>query len=211
VLADPVVITAWPIPDGRPVFLAVLAVHVAAGVVCVVAGARRIGAQATGLPPACGRSTMGWSARRRLVTLSVLRAHDPTCYRRLHRDDRGNVRCGGASARLAAVCTAPAWPCPTSPADRLLRDNGPNLPLWDLLPHITYWLLPAAIGGRLLLRSLRRNATAHPREHRALVTIPFIVYRRWTMKWGGDGSTDSSQRPTRGLVPRPADATRCRS
>ena len=36
-------------------------------------------------------------------------------------------------------------------------DNGPNLPLWNLLPHITYWLLPIVIGIPLLLRSLRRT------------------------------------------------------
>ena len=35
-------------------------------------------------------------------------------------------------------------------------DNGPNLPLWNLLPHFLYWLLPAAIGTPLLLRALRR-------------------------------------------------------
>jgi hypothetical protein len=33
-------------------------------------------------------------------------------------------------------------------------DNGPNLPLWRLLPHLTYWLLPSAIGVPLILRAL---------------------------------------------------------
>jgi hypothetical protein len=35
-------------------------------------------------------------------------------------------------------------------------DNGPTLPVWDRLPHITYWLLPAVIGVPLLLRALRK-------------------------------------------------------
>jgi hypothetical protein len=26
-------------------------------------------------------------------------------------------------------------------------DNGPNLPLWDHLPHWTYWTLPATEGS----------------------------------------------------------------
>ncbi|SFO36170.1 DUF2306 domain-containing protein [Actinomadura madurae] len=35
-------------------------------------------------------------------------------------------------------------------------DNGPRLPLWKLLPPITFWFLPAAIGLPLLLRALHR-------------------------------------------------------
>jgi hypothetical protein len=35
-------------------------------------------------------------------------------------------------------------------------DNGPQLPLWDRLPHWTYWILPAAIGIPLIQRALRR-------------------------------------------------------
>jgi hypothetical protein len=27
-------------------------------------------------------------------------------------------------------------------------DNGKQLPVWDRLPTITYWLLPAAVGAR---------------------------------------------------------------
>jgi hypothetical protein len=35
-------------------------------------------------------------------------------------------------------------------------DNGPRLPLWKLLPPITFWFLPAGIGLPLLLRALHR-------------------------------------------------------
>jgi hypothetical protein len=28
-------------------------------------------------------------------------------------------------------------------------DNGPQLPVWDRLPHLLYWLLPAAVGAPL--------------------------------------------------------------
>ena len=35
-------------------------------------------------------------------------------------------------------------------------DNGKNLPLWRDLPHLTYWLLPAAIGIPFILRALLR-------------------------------------------------------
>jgi hypothetical protein len=33
-------------------------------------------------------------------------------------------------------------------------DNGPHLPLWQLLPPIAFWLLPSLIGLPLLFRAL---------------------------------------------------------
>ena len=36
-------------------------------------------------------------------------------------------------------------------------DNGPQLPVWDRLPHWTYWVLPALVGAPLTVRALRRN------------------------------------------------------
>jgi hypothetical protein len=33
-------------------------------------------------------------------------------------------------------------------------DNGKNLPLWDWLPPIAYWLIPAAVGIPLVIRAL---------------------------------------------------------
>lgn len=35
-------------------------------------------------------------------------------------------------------------------------DNGPRLPLWDRLPHLAYWFIPAAIGAPLTWRALAR-------------------------------------------------------
>jgi hypothetical protein len=37
-------------------------------------------------------------------------------------------------------------------------DNGKQLPpLWKDLPHVTYWLLPLAIGIPLIVRALLRH------------------------------------------------------
>jgi hypothetical protein len=33
-------------------------------------------------------------------------------------------------------------------------DNGKQLPLWKDLPHVTYWLLPLAVGIPLIVRAL---------------------------------------------------------
>lgn len=35
-------------------------------------------------------------------------------------------------------------------------DNGPQLPIWNRLPHLTYWLLPAAVGAPLIWLALHR-------------------------------------------------------
>lgn len=51
-------------------------------------------------------------------------------------------------------------------------DNGPRLPVWNLLPPITFWFLPAAVGVPLLLRALHRPGAAfsHRRRTGARVT-----------------------------------------
>jgi hypothetical protein len=40
-------------------------------------------------------------------------------------------------------------------------DNGRNLPLWNKLPPIYYWVLPVLIGVPLIFRALRRYALTH--------------------------------------------------
>jgi hypothetical protein len=38
-------------------------------------------------------------------------------------------------------------------------DNGPRLPVWNLLPPIAFWFLPSVVGVPLLVRALRRHVT----------------------------------------------------
>lgn len=42
-------------------------------------------------------------------------------------------------------------------------DNGPRLPLWNVLPPITFWFLPAAVGAPFLIRAIRRHARRRAR------------------------------------------------
>ncbi|MQA25591.1 MAG: DUF2306 domain-containing protein [Micromonosporaceae bacterium] len=39
-------------------------------------------------------------------------------------------------------------------------DNGPRLPLWNQLPPVAFWFLPAAVGAPLIAWALRRRFTA---------------------------------------------------
>lgn len=41
-------------------------------------------------------------------------------------------------------------------------DNGPRLPVWDRLPILVLWLLPAAVGAPVLVRALRRHRRPRP-------------------------------------------------
>jgi hypothetical protein len=36
-------------------------------------------------------------------------------------------------------------------------DNGKNLPVWRDLPHVTYWVLPSAVGIPLIAWALSRQ------------------------------------------------------
>jgi len=41
-------------------------------------------------------------------------------------------------------------------------DNGPFLPLWNQLPHWTYWLLPSLVGIPLIWLALHRFTRSTP-------------------------------------------------
>lgn len=44
-------------------------------------------------------------------------------------------------------------------------DNGPRLPLWNLLPPVLLWLIPALVGTPVTIRAVRRHAP-HTGQHR---------------------------------------------
>jgi hypothetical protein len=41
-------------------------------------------------------------------------------------------------------------------------DNGPQLPIWNRLPHVAYWLLPVMVGAPLTWCAWRRAHVAGP-------------------------------------------------
>ncbi len=46
-------------------------------------------------------------------------------------------------------------------------DNGPRLPVWNLLPPATFWFLPAAAGLPLLIRARRHHRPTRTTPTRA--------------------------------------------
>lgn len=155
-----------------PLFLAVLAVHVPAGLTAVVSGAGaalsrkgsarhirygRVYYAALGVVfvTATVLAALRWRADAYLFLLGALAFAAATLgflHRRRNRPgDTGHIV--GMGASFAVMLTA------------FYVDNGPHLPLWDRLPPLTFWFLPGAIAAPLILRALRR-------AHRARQSAP---------------------------------------
>ena len=158
-------IAGLTVPDAGPAFRTALAVHIAAGTTAVVAGLLATTAhKQPGRHPQAGTvylyaivgvfvtatvmailrwrhdwhlfviatvafslAALGWWARRRR----------PRRWMLLH----GSAMAGSYIALFTGFYV----------------DNGPQLPLWDRLPHLAYWLIPAAIGIPLTWRALVHN------------------------------------------------------
>jgi len=143
-----------------PAFLAVLAVHVIAGLAAVLTGAiaalarkgspRHIRAGrwyyraiAIVFVTATALAAMRWAQDYYLFILGAVAFTAATAgylHRRRHRPgDTGHIA-GMGIAMLTAFYV----------------DNGPHLPLWDRLPTLAFWLLPAAIAAPIITRAIIR-------------------------------------------------------
>ena len=117
-----------------PAFLAVLAVHVVAGLTAVVTGA------------IAALAAMRWARDYYLFILGAVAFTAATTgylHRRLHRPgDTGHI--AGMGISYTAMLTA------------FYVDNGPHLPLWDRLPVLAFWLLPTAVAAPIITRAIIR-------------------------------------------------------
>ncbi|MFC4951002.1 DUF2306 domain-containing protein [Pseudonocardia sp. GCM10023141] len=147
-----------------------IAVHVGCGGIAVACGAaamltrkgshrhRRFGrvylAALTGLGlTAPILAAVDWAHRWHLAVLGTLAlgsAATGFAAIRLLRPARVAVHITGMSTAYIVMLTA------------FYVDNGPRLPLWNQLPVLVLWLLPAAVGAPVLIRALRRHRRPHP-------------------------------------------------
>jgi hypothetical protein len=154
-----------PVPDEGVLFDAALAGHIVAGLTCVLTGAL-----AATAPKRPGRHTT--AGRIFFWSLAVVFASSTTmALLRLAQDWHllviGTVAFGaGSLGYLARRRRRPGWLRIHIPAmgaayvalfTGFYVDNGPHLPLWDRLPHLTYWTLPSLVGVPLILRALARR------------------------------------------------------
>jgi len=158
-------------PFHSPVFLAVLAVHVVAGITCVVTGiVAMLSRKGPGRHPRFGTayyralvvvfttatvlSALRWAEDYHLFILGTLSFATATLGRTALRKRWLNwIRLHICGMGLSYILLLTAF----------YVDNGPNLPLWKELPPSTYWLLPSAIGLPLMVRALLRHPLVqHP-------------------------------------------------
>ena len=158
-------IAGIPLPSDTPLFLAFIAMHVAAGLVCVIAGAvAMLSRKQRGRHPRAG-TIYYWSLTLVAITMTVLAvsrwAEDYHLFilgalsflaatigrmaRRRLWPGWARIHMIGMSASYIFMITA------------FYVDNGPNLPLWRELPQVAFWFLPALVGAPILLNALLRH------------------------------------------------------
>lgn len=162
---DTTVVLGIPIPSTSPTFLAVVALHVLVGLVCVVAGAvAMLSPKRRGRHPmfgtiyywglvvvfvtATGLSVARWAENYHLFILGLLAFIAASVGRAARRrlwPDWAKLHVSGMGLSYILLLTA------------FYVDNGKNLPLWKELPSIAYWVLPAAIGLPLIVHALLRH------------------------------------------------------
>jgi hypothetical protein len=152
------------IPNAGPVFLAALAVHVAAGLTCVTCGvvaalSRKGGVRHVrfgriyiwGLAVVFATMTVlaviRWRENAHLFAIGFLAfAAGLTGY--LNRQRHLYIHIAGMGLSYVALLTG------------FYVDNGKSLPIWDRLPTWGYWLLPSLIGLPLIARAIQRRTPA---------------------------------------------------
>jgi hypothetical protein len=156
-----------PIPNAGPVFAVALVVHIAAGLTAVIAGASAATAtKRPGRHPNAGRAyLMALTAVFCTATvMATIRWREDA-----HLFAIGCVAFGlGIFGWQARRRKHPGWPTRHAIGmggsyiallTGFYVDNGPFLPLWNRLPHLTYWLLPSLVGVPLIWWALRRFHT----------------------------------------------------
>jgi len=157
------VVFGIPIPSSDPLFLAVVAIHVAVALAAVLSGAAAMLATKGSRVHIQAGSTFFWSLCAVFVTASALATIR-------WQDDAVLFALGAIAFSLAVFARSSA-----RHRRRLRRhatgmagayivmltafyvDNGKNLPMWRDLPPIAYWFAPTLVGVPILIWALLRH------------------------------------------------------
>jgi hypothetical protein len=160
------------IPSTNPLFLAIVAVHILLGLICVIAGAAAmLSRKRSGRHPKFGTiyywslgalfltasilSFMRWEENCQLFMLGVLAFFAATVGRAARRIDWprwAKLHVIGMGSAYILMLTA------------FYVDNGRQLPGWKELPHWTYWTFPAVFGVPLMVWAAVRRVPATVRK-----------------------------------------------
>ena len=169
----PITVAGIPIPFDSPALLALVGVHVLAGLGCVLAGlAAMLARKGPGrhayfgtlyyrcLMIVCASmavlSAVRWAEDYHLFILGTLSFTAAFLARRAVRRGKVRIHLIGMGSSYILLLTA------------FYVDNGAHLPFWKELPAFTYWLLPAAIGIPLIILTLQRHPLAQVGRRRVI-------------------------------------------
>ena len=160
-----------PVGSTEPLFLTILAIHVLVALVAVVTGVvamlsrkgsprhTRAGrwsfyAICAVFATATGLALLRWSETYYLFAIGAVAFTSSligVLHRKRHRPgDTPHIL--GMGVSYIALLTG------------FYVDNGPNLPLWELLPSWAFWVIPAAVGAPLIVISTVRWAGRRRKE-----------------------------------------------
>ncbi|HZF41190.1 MAG TPA: DUF2306 domain-containing protein [Blastocatellia bacterium] len=164
----PINVAGIELPSDSPVFLAALGVHILFGLSCVVTGVvAMLSRKRPGRHPRFGTiyysclsvvfasaailSVMRWPEDYHLFILGMLSFATASLGRMaLRRHWRNRIRLHITCMGLSYILLLTAF----------YVDNGKNLPLWNKLPQIAFWLLPGAVGIPFIVHALLRRPLA---------------------------------------------------
>ena len=160
-----IVVLGIPIPSSSSVFLTIVAVHVAAGIVCVVAGVvAMLAVKRAGRHPGAG-SVYFWSLLvvfLSMTVLSIVRWPEDIHLLLLGVLSFGAAVIGRAARRRQKPGWLPIHMIGMSVSYIVLLtafyvDNGPHLPFWRGLPPYAFWIIPSIVGVPILIWVLRHH------------------------------------------------------
>lgn len=171
------IVAGIEIPSRDPAFLVVVGAHVVLGLACTITGLlAMLNPKRAGRHPWFGSVYYGclaglfvtasalaavrWTEDYHLFILGTLAFTAAFLGRRARRKRWNNwVRLHITGMGMSYVLLLTAF----------YVDNGKNLPLWRELPPIALWLIPAAVGVPLIVRTLIRHPLARmPQSPRPL-------------------------------------------
>ena len=161
-ICNALALTGIVVPCDSSIFLAILAIHIPSGIVCVLAGLiALLSKKQPGRHPmygtiyywslsvvfvsASGLAALRWAEDYHLFILGTLSFAAATFGRMAHRRRwYGWVRLHIIGMGLSYILMLTAF----------YVDNGKSLPLWKELPAIAYWILPSIVGLPLIANAL---------------------------------------------------------
>jgi len=160
-----VVVLGIPIPSSSPLFLSIVAVHVAAGIACALAGiVAMLAPKRGGRHPSAGAvyfwslvvvsvsmaalSVLRWPANTHLFILGLV-SFGAGCVGRTAKRHRwaGGLPVHVTAMGISYIVLLTAF----------YVDNGPHLPIWRSFPAWVHWLFPSMVGLPILIWALTRH------------------------------------------------------